>query len=269
MLDALEALGAHRRSIIVIGAHAIYLRVAATDVALAPFTRDSDLAIDPRELAPEPRLDEVMQKVGFRLRSPREPGVWLREDGSEIDLMVPASVGGRGRRAARIPPHGEGIARRTTGLEGVLVDHDVMVVGATCPAEDGRAYEVRVAGPAALLVAKLFKLSDRVRADNATRIDDKDAHDAFRILIGTERTDLVTRYQALVRHELSRRVATTALEYLEHLFAKGRDAVGSTMAGRAEEGIGAPDTVAQQVAILATELIDDLSATSEPPAHSE
>lgn len=51
LLDALGALGAHRDSVVVIGAQAIYLRTAGAPVAVAEATKDSDLAIDPRSLA--------------------------------------------------------------------------------------------------------------------------------------------------------------------------------------------------------------------------
>jgi hypothetical protein len=47
LLDALDALGTHRAAVILVGAQAIYLRVGETDLAVAPFTTDGDLAIDP------------------------------------------------------------------------------------------------------------------------------------------------------------------------------------------------------------------------------
>jgi hypothetical protein len=51
LLDALDALGTHRGAIILVGAQAIYLRVGEADLAVAPFTTDGDLAIDPAVLA--------------------------------------------------------------------------------------------------------------------------------------------------------------------------------------------------------------------------
>lgn len=124
MLDALEALGPHRDSVIVIGAHAIYIRQPQSSVALAPLTKDSDLAIDPRSLGPDPRLEQAMHQAGFALdEASMQPGLWFRQDGSEVDLMVPeAFAGTSGRRGARIPPHDRRATRRARGLEGVLVD---------------------------------------------------------------------------------------------------------------------------------------------------
>lgn len=257
LLDVLEELGVHRNSIILVGAHAIYMQVAATQSALAPFTRDGDLAIDPRSLVDDPRLEDALQRAGFTLSSQQAPGIWLRGQ-DEIDLMVPAKVGGGGKRAARIPPHDRYVARKTVGLEGALVDHDKMSLSALNPAQDSRKFQVRVAGPAALLVSKLFKLRDRLSHDNPERRKDKDAHDIFRLLIGTEPGDLQNRYIQLLADDISKGVATTALSHIQHLFAAGHTAPGSTMAGRAEEGVGNPETVSQQVSILAAEFLEQI-----------
>ncbi|HET8984529.1 MAG TPA: hypothetical protein VFN03_02105 [Trueperaceae bacterium] len=139
----------------------------------------------------------------------------------------------------------------------MLVDNDVLDVRALDP-EDGRVISARVAGPAVLLVSKLFKLGER--ADTSpNRLQDKDAHDLFRILQGTDLRELVQRYQKLLGDEVSREVATQALGYLEVRFASGPTAIGSMMAGRAETSVGLPDVVAQQVALLARELLDELA----------
>ena len=57
LLDALEALGDHRRAVILVGAQAVYLHAGELDeIAVAPYTEDPDLAVDPMTLAPDPRL---------------------------------------------------------------------------------------------------------------------------------------------------------------------------------------------------------------------
>src|SRR3990172_12331902 len=48
LLDALEALAPHRSSLVLVGAQAIYLHTGEADVAVAPYTTDADLVIDPR-----------------------------------------------------------------------------------------------------------------------------------------------------------------------------------------------------------------------------
>jgi hypothetical protein len=151
-----------------------------------------------------------------------------------------------------LPPHDGRAARRANGLEGVLVDHDLMPVRALAP-EDGRTLQVRVAGPAAMLVAKLFKQHERVGSTD--RLIDKDAHDVFRILMGTSPDDLLWRYRRLLADEVGGRVAIAAIGHLSELFAAGPDAVGSMMAGRAEAGVGEPETVARQVSIPAEEIL--------------
>lgn len=258
MLDAFEALNPHRDSVIVIGAHAIYIRQPRSRSALAPLTKDSDLALDPRTLSVAPKLEQAMAEAGFALDpDSQQPGLWFREDGSEVDLMVPeAFAGGSGRRGVKIPPHGHKTARRARGLEGVLVDNDWLDVAALDPS-DARIVQARVAGPAALLVSKLFKLGERAET-SPSRLEDKDAHDVYRILQGTDLEDLVRRYQTLLRDEVSRDVANEALHYLEVLFASGPTAIGSMMADRAEAGLSEPGIVAQQVAILARELLNEL-----------
>ena len=93
MLDVLEALEEHRQSIVIVGAHAIYMQVSATQTAVAPFTRESDIVIDPEVLLDEPLLEAVLQRAGYTLRNPNHPGTWQRGV-DELDLMVPSGAGG-------------------------------------------------------------------------------------------------------------------------------------------------------------------------------
>jgi hypothetical protein len=180
--------------------------------------------------------------------------------------MVPEAVAGeykKNRRGARIPPHDNAEARRAAGLDAALVDNSTMEVAALDPA-DTRTYAVRVAGPAALLVAKLHKIGERVDDPNPNRLQDKDAHDIYRILIDTETGDLSDAFDQLGAHEISAAVTETATGYLQQLFAEGHTALGSEMAGRAETGIGDPDLVAAQVAVLADDLLKALQESREP-----
>ena len=62
----------------------------------------------------------------------------------------------------------------------------------------------------------------------------------------------------LRQHEVCGRVTQEALVYLEQLFAAGPEAMGSTMAGRAEQLVGSPATVSASVAALAGDLIAHL-----------
>lgn len=103
-----------------VGAQAIYLHVGDGDLAVAPYTTDGDLAIDPRELDDEPALAATLEAAGFALTV--RPGTWTMAE-VQIDLLVPASLGGPGRRGARLGVHGTEVARKATGLEAAVIDH--------------------------------------------------------------------------------------------------------------------------------------------------
>lgn len=257
LLDAVLALRAHRDSIILVGAQAIYLRTGHASFAIAESTKDSDLAIDTRSLGAEPRLEEAMTNAGF-IQNPasNQPGAWLSRRGIPVDLMVPEHLAGPGgRRGARIPPHSRQAARRAVGLEASVVDHSPMNVESLDG--DGRREVINVAGPAALLVAKLHKLGERV--ETPSRLNDKDAHDSYRLLVAVPTTELGGSLRGLLTDEISREVTIQALDFLDRLFAGSPQALGSTMAARAEEGVGQPEVVAASVSFLAQDLLNELA----------
>lgn len=254
LLDALEALEPHREALVLIGAQAIYLWTGGAPVALAETTDDSDLAVDRRLVPDDPLLEEAMTEAGFhRTVRNAQPGSWISPDGVPVDLMLPDSMAGEGgRRGARIPPHSKQAARRAVGLEAAVVDNRSMSVRSLDP-EDYREYEVRVAAPAALLVAKLHKLGERQGMRD--RLLDKDAHDLYRLLVAIPTQELAEGLARLKADPLAGNVTADALELLRELFAGGTDAPGSLMAGRAEEGVGDPDVVAASVAALAGDVV--------------
>lgn len=254
LLDALEALHDQRDALVLIGAQAIYLHTGAAPVALGEATKDSDLAVDPRALGDSPLLDDAMQRAGFhRNLTEPQPGSWLSPSGIPVDLMVPAALAGSGgRRGARIPPHSRHATRRTPGLEAAVVDHAPMTITALDP-DDRRSAVIEVAGPAALLVAKLHKLGER--QDRPERLLDKDAHDIYRLLAATDTGSLSRTLADLRKDELAGATTTEAIHYLDQLFASGPDALGPTMAGRAEELVGDPAVASAAVSALAADLV--------------
>jgi hypothetical protein len=254
LLDALEALHDQRDALVLIGAQAIYLQTGAAPVALAEATKDSDLAVDPRALSDSPLLDDAMQRAGFhRNLTEPQPGSWLSPSGIPVDLMVPAALAGSGgRRGARIPPHSRHATRRTPGLEAAVVDHAPMTITSLDPA-DARSAEIEIAGPAALLVAKLHKLGER--QDRPERLLDKDAHDIYRLLTATDTGSLSRTLADLREDELAGATTAEAIRHLDQLFASGPDALGSTMAGRAEELVGDPAVVGAAVSALAADVV--------------
>jgi hypothetical protein len=259
LLDALDALGPHRDAIVLVGAQAVYLRVGDADLAVAPFTTDGDLAIDPAVLATIPPLEEALMAAGFMPKGKDSVGVWITKRQTSrrvdaevaIDLLVPASVSpGTGRRAARLPGHDLRAARIVRGLDGAIVDSDTMRLAALVQT-DVRSFDVRVAGPAALLVAKVHKISERQGTD---RQSDKDALDVLRLFRGTETDDLAARYAKLLADKRSEEAAKAARSLVEAQFAK-RAGVGVEMAIRSVGALADAEEIAASCMALAGDLL--------------
>lgn len=259
LLDALEALEPHVGALVIVGAQAIYLHTGSLEVALAEYTTDGDIAVDPDLLSSEPLVEEAMRTAGFT-PDPRRSAVgsWISPQGVPVDLMVPEAVAGVGRRGVRVPPHDSTAMRRARGLEAALVDNSKMVIGALDAAADAREFEVSVAGPAALLVAKLHKIHDRI--ESPSRLDNKDAHDTYRLLRSVETEGLSAAIGHLLGQTVSAQVTREALDHLGALFAQGPGARGSVMAGAAEDLVGDPAAVAESVALLAQDLLGALGS---------
>lgn len=261
LLDALEAVQEHIDAVVLVGAQAVYVHTGEGELAVAPHTTDGDLALDPGRLAPTPLLEEVLREAGF-VQSPTDVGAWSKRLSVEdiarkmvVDLLVPESLGGPGRRAARIPPHAKGTARKARGLEGALVDREPGRIGALEPT-DSRVFEVSVAGPAALLVAKIFKIGDR--AADPDRRTDKDALDVFRLLQEVPTEGIVRRLRAMLADDRSRSVTEEAIEGISDFFGH-RGSVGCTMAARAASPVEPEEMIAAAAAALAEDLVGALS----------
>jgi hypothetical protein len=121
----------------------------------------------------------------------------------EVDLMVPEAVGGPGRRAARLPGHAKDVARKARGLEAALVAKATTTIGAL-DSGDSRSFDVAVAGPAALLIAKLHKIAERISEPDQRRVDDKDALDLWRLLQAIETSQLTAALLKLVDVDVAR-----------------------------------------------------------------
>ena len=257
LIDALIALDEHRDSVIVIGAQAVYLHTGNASVAVAEATKDSDIGIDPRTLGEDPLIEAAMTKANFVLDPiANQPGAWMSPSGIPVDLMVPDAIAGRGTRSAELPPHSKQAMRRAVGLEAAVVDNIEMEIVSLSPT-DTRRVKAKVAGPAALLVAKLHKIAER--QNNPKRLIDKDAHDIYRLLIAISTDELSASLRRLRADDLAGNVTDAALAHLDELFAAGPAAVGSMMAGRTEELVGDPDVVAASCAALAADLLASLS----------
>jgi hypothetical protein len=245
---------------VLVGAQAIYLRTGEADLAVAPYTTDGDLALDPALLAETPPLERNLGNAGFLLKGEHSVGIWITHRETSInprtevavDLLVPASVSpGKGRRAARLLGHDKRAARIVKGLEGSLIDYDVMRLP-SLDAEDERVFDIRVAGPAALLIAKLHKIQDR--RGSPARSNDKDALDVFRLLRGTTTEEMSVRYHKLLGNPRSHDESSSAMQLLQELFAHRRG-TGVEMALHAVGPLSDPNEIAASCEILVADLL--------------
>jgi hypothetical protein len=258
LLDALEALGSQREAVILIGAQAIYVHTGAVELAIAEFTTDADLAIDPMLLQPAPEIESAMTAAGFSRGS--RVGAWVVSrdiDGTptnvEVDLMVAEAVGGGGSRAARLVGHAKHVARKARGLEAALVDKRTIEITALDGA-DTRSFSVAAAGPAALIVSKMHKILERLAERTPRRLDDKDALDVLRLLQAIRTEALAATFLQLLKTDVSRMVTDEALTALNDLFADPR-AVGAEMAVRSAGPLADSNEIAGSCAALASELV--------------
>jgi len=154
-LDAVEALGVHLESVVLVGAQAIYFHTGDADLTVAEYTTDADFTLSPGDLADAPLVDELLQARGFTPEG--NPGRWISPDGIHIDLMVPEALAGPGKRGARLGAHGKRAARRAKGLEGTLVDREKRRITSLDPT-DTRTATIWVAGPAACSSPRFTRL---------------------------------------------------------------------------------------------------------------
>lgn len=241
LLDALDALDEHRSAIVVAGAQAIYLRAGAAVLPIADLTTDADLALDPALLSPAPDLETMLKRGGFEhveQGGAFEPGSWQTREtlrGKEVkiplDLIVPAGVAEGGRRSAELGPHGRRAARRSAGLEAALLDNELMAIAALDPA-DGRCTKARVAGLPALLIAKSYKIFDRIEAGVEDRTYDKDASDVIRIMQSLAPAPMAAALAQLRGNSAAGASTELGIAHFEALFGR-RNGEGIAMAIRA------------------------------------
>ncbi|GGM22828.1 hypothetical protein ACFFX1_10880 [Dactylosporangium sucinum] len=237
LLDAAGALGEHCGALVLVGAQAVYLRAGDADLhVVAPYTTDADLSVDPAQLDDDPAITAAMTAAGFTLKikvggNGVEPGAWQRSTNVggvpqtiEVDLMVPEALApGHGSRDARLPHHGKNATRWAAGLEAAVLDNTAMAIASLEPDHDPRTTVLRVAGEAALLMAKAHKLGERLAAGTPDRIKPKDAGDVFRLMRAPATPSQAgARLAELGRHPDCTDSVAVGVGYLADLFGRPR-----------------------------------------------
>ncbi|SEQ18110.1 Nucleotidyltransferase [Lentzea xinjiangensis] len=254
LLDALDGLGPHRDALVLVGAQAVYLHAGDADFVTAPTTTDADLALVPGLLADEPSIFDAMHAAGFA--PGRQPGSWTGPGDITVDLMAPEALCGRGgRRSAHLqPPHdAKATARRTPGLEPAVVDNEVRRIGALDP-RDARTFEIRVAGPAALVVSKVVKIAER--REQPHRLKPKDGLDVLRLLRAIDMTPLASSLVHIAADGLAGPVVADAVVALRELAAGPEDLL-PRLAADAEAGFSDPDEIKMSVVVLVADLLQE------------
>jgi len=172
----------------------------------------------------------------------------------DIDLIVPEAVGGPGRRGARRGVHGKKAARKAKGLEAAYVDRQVRSIGAL-EDTDPQVLKVALAGPAALLVAKLHKIAERV--DSPHRSRNKDALDVFRLLQSVPTETLADGIRKLLASGVAAGITEESVGNLRNLFSEP-SRTGCQMAARAAAPLESEETIATSCAILAEDLLQEI-----------
>lgn len=227
LLDALTALRDHRDALTVVGAQAVYLRTERSTIRSAAFTSDGDISIDPEALGDMPLLEEAMTAAGFSLKE-HQSGLWQRPERVgdttvevEVDLLIPHLLAPQPnkKRRTELPPHNEWATKKVPGLETAAVDRSLMTID-SLTSTDARRIEAYVAGPAALLIAKAFKLHDRNQqaATRPDRLSAKDAGDVYRIMTTISPQDVASAFATLKADPRVSEVAEEGISHLRMLF---------------------------------------------------
>lgn len=133
----------------------------------------------------------------------------------------------------------------------MLVDRDLMIVSSLEAEEDDRSFPIQVAGPAALLIAKLHKMQDR---EGTSRQGDKDALDVFRLLRGVSIEEFAERMRRVRSEVASRAAAETAAAYLSTHFGDRRGD-GVALILRAIGPLADPDEGSASCVALTSDLL--------------
>jgi hypothetical protein len=239
---ALDALADQRDAITVIGSHAVHERTKSLRIS-STTTKDGDLSVTPSLVADTPLLIDAMRAAGFRplgeleaerfagkrQRYAAQPGLWaldISDSGrpiGEIDLIVPSAVAGGGRRSPRaLKHHGKVASRMAPGIELAVLDRTLVSFQ---DFESGTERDAFVAGHAALVCAKAYKLGERIverDGGGRDRVLPKDAADLWRLLATSDGARVRQVFEAHATDPTWGAAVTTGKEHVESIL-RGTD----------------------------------------------
>jgi len=235
LLTGLRALGPQREALTVVGAQAVFEHTRGRSDIPFTLTVDGDMSVAPSLVDPSFNIGEAMAAAGF-VAHPDRPGIWgLPGVGDEtigFDLLVPGAVTGPGRRGARVAGQDRRAIGRADGLELSLLDRKKRVISSLD--ESGRSIEAYVAGPAALMCAKAYKIHERLAetlAGRRNRIKPKDAADVWRLMMISEPGQIRSVFADGERDAVLGEAIRKGRNYLEELFGPNGDGIELAQAG--------------------------------------
>ena len=217
-----------------IGAQAVFEMTKHRDDLPFTLTKDADTSLAPGLVDPAFEIGAAMEAAGFHLKRQGRPGIWCipapgmgsDPDDTGFDILVPEAVAGPGRRGARLEGQDKMAVGRAEGIELSLIDRHERRIEAL----DGssRFVDAFVAGPAAILCAKSFKLMERIQNRNAGRRDrlrPKDASDAWLIMNTSDPGEVRRIFDTAEADPVMGASVRRGRDYLVTLFTDGGDGV--------------------------------------------
>ena len=126
--------------------------------------------------------------------------------------------------------------------------------------DEDRSCILKVAGPAALLVAKVHKIGERLEDPAGHRQEQlpKDAFDIYRLLSAIDTAELAEEFGLLRSHRISSSVTSEALSKFRSLFGS-RSGIGTTLLVNSVRGLEDPDFIIESSVALSQDLLEAIA----------
>ena len=213
LINVAQVLSEHLESFTLVGGHAVQLQTETLGIPHLP-TTDGDLVVSPATLQAEPHLGNLLRRAGYKPRTAHRPGLWGKGEfrnrfdqpdwKEKIDLMAPRGFSGTTSITRRSVPatasnHGRETVGNTSGLELSVLDRmEQTLVDFVDP---NLTATIFVAGRPSLIVAKAFKIYDRLSSRKSMNSIDKDVADLWRLLATSDSAETVDFFRDYANHE--------------------------------------------------------------------